>query len=449
MKTLSKLISILFLGISIIFLLYTLYRSELIHQETRFDYYLKYYLFGIFLIILSIISFFIDKEMKIDTCIILFSSMLGLYVVEGYFFLNSAHYQVLKSDIKFDVRTKLEIYQDLKKNDPNSVVSIVPSLLKIDNKTIFTLSGISNRKTLHCNENEYYSIYQSDRYGFNNPDSEWDKEQISLLLVGGSFAHGDCVNEPDTIGGNLRKNIKSGGVLNLGQGGNGPLIEYATLREYLPLTKTERVLWIYYEGNDLLELSRELNNKILLKYLNNQNFTQNLYLKQGKIDTKRINDLKKSTKLLKKENLNFSKNENLNHLKFEFINFLKLFNTRKLTIEKMFYGASPKDLKKILELSKKFTETNGAKFYFIYLPEYHRYIINLNINNNYKNYKKVIKTVESLNIPLIDIHKELFHLHNDPKSLFPFRSEGHYTELGYKMVAETISKKIIEFERIK
>ena len=145
---------------------------------------------------------------------------------------------------------------------------------------------------------------------------------------------------------NLRKNIKSGGVLNLGQGGNGPLIEYATLREYLPLTKTERVLWIYYEGNDLLELSRELNNKILLKYLNNQNFTQNLYLKQSKIDTKRINDIKKSTKLLKKENLNFSKNENLNHLKFEFINFLKLFNTRKLTIEKMFYGASPKDLKK-------------------------------------------------------------------------------------------------------
>ena len=137
MKTLSKLISILFLGISIIFLLYTLYRSELIHQETRFDYYLKYYLFGIFLIILSIISFFIDKEMKIDTCIILFSSMLGLYVVEGYFFLNSAHYQVLKSDIKFDVRTKLEIYQDLKKNDPNVVVSVSPDSYLNEKKQFF------------------------------------------------------------------------------------------------------------------------------------------------------------------------------------------------------------------------------------------------------------------------------------------------------------------------
>ena len=137
MKTLSKLISILFLGISIIFLLYTLYRSELIHQETRFDYYLKYYLFGIFLIILSIISFFIDKEMKIDTCIILFSSMLGLYVVEGYFFLNSGHYQVLKSGIKFDVRTKLEIYQDLKKNDPNAVVSVSSNYYLNEKKQFF------------------------------------------------------------------------------------------------------------------------------------------------------------------------------------------------------------------------------------------------------------------------------------------------------------------------
>jgi len=71
MKTLSKLISILFLGISIIFLLYTLYRSELIHQGIKFDYYLKYYLFGVFLIILSIISFFIGKEMKTDQILIL------------------------------------------------------------------------------------------------------------------------------------------------------------------------------------------------------------------------------------------------------------------------------------------------------------------------------------------------------------------------------------------
>ena len=52
---------------------------------------------------------------------------------------------------------------------------------------ILPLSGISNSETIHCNENGYYSIYQSDRYGFNNPDEEWDKKEIEYLLVGDSF----------------------------------------------------------------------------------------------------------------------------------------------------------------------------------------------------------------------------------------------------------------------
>ena len=48
---------------------------------------------------------------------------------------------------------------------------------------LFPLSGFSNKKTINCNENGYYSIFQSDRYGFNNPDTEWDSQEIEFLLV--------------------------------------------------------------------------------------------------------------------------------------------------------------------------------------------------------------------------------------------------------------------------
>ena len=58
-------------------------------------------------------------------------------------------------------------------------------------KDIFPLSGISNSKTIHCNESGFYSIYQSDRYGFNNPDEEWDNSEIEYLLIGDSFTN--CV----------------------------------------------------------------------------------------------------------------------------------------------------------------------------------------------------------------------------------------------------------------
>jgi hypothetical protein len=70
------------------------------------------------------------------------------------------------------------------------------------------LGGISYAETIHCNENGYYSIYQSDRYGFNNPDTEWDSEEIEYLLVGDSFTHGRCVNRPNDIASVLRQYSK-------------------------------------------------------------------------------------------------------------------------------------------------------------------------------------------------------------------------------------------------
>jgi hypothetical protein len=72
-------------------------------------------------------------------------------------------------------------------------------------------------------------------------------------------------------------------VLNLGQGGNGPLIEYATLREYLA-PNVKKVLWLYFEGNDLVDLEDELKNNILNKYLVNPKFNQDLKLRQNQID---------------------------------------------------------------------------------------------------------------------------------------------------------------------
>ena len=67
-------------------------------------------------------------------------------------------------------------------------------------------------------------------------------------------------------------------------------------------------------------------------------------------------------------------------------------------------------------------------------------------NYNYKKYNDVIKIVNKLNIPLIDIHKEIFKIHKDPLFFFPSRAHGHYTELGYKTITKKVIEKIKEFE---
>ena len=79
------------------------------------------------------------------------------------------------------------------------------------------------------NENGYWAIYKSDRYGFNNPDKLWDKDNIDFVIVGDSFVHGMSVFDKDSIRGNIEKKFRRG-VINLGWSGNGPLTELCDLK---------------------------------------------------------------------------------------------------------------------------------------------------------------------------------------------------------------------------
>jgi hypothetical protein len=478
MKNISKNISILFLSFSILLLCYVFYRSELHHEGTRFSYYLKYYIISFVFVIISIFSFFIRKEIKVNTLIVIFSFFFCLYLLEALILIQQpnyikinikkkfpgiAHKELKKKYNEYDKRTKLQIYKDLNKEDKNVSVTIYPADFVKNTSQIFRLSGISNSKTIYCNENGYTVVYQSDRHGFNNPNTEWDKSQIEYLLIGDSFTHGACVNEENTISGNIRRMIKEkeekGGVLNLGYSNNGPLLELATLREYLPHIYPKKVLWIYFEKNDLFDLNNELTNETLLNYLNDNNFSKKLYYRQNEIDLKL--SLILSKKIQEHQRLEQSK----------IIKFIKLYEVRTLSIEKLYKiffvprdpnnvitSTTLKKFSRILSTSKELAEKYGAKFYFVSLPNYNWYLKNEKLK--YESYDKdkkdifsdlknmdVTKIVKNLNIPIIDMEIELFQKHEDPLSLLPFRSMGHYNNLGYKLIAKTIIRKINELEK--
>ena len=54
----------------------------------------------------------------------------------------------------------------------------------------------------------------------------------------------------------------------------------------------------------------------------------------------------------------------------------------------------------------------------------------------------IMQTATELDIPIIDIHKEVFDSHPDPLFLFSFIMNGHYNAVGYKLVAEAIGKRL-------
>ena len=330
-----------------------------------------------------------------------------------------------KTGMDFDKRPRFKVYEDLLEYNSNVIVSIPPESYlinksyKIKNK-IFPFSGVSNTLTINCNENGYYSKYQSDRYGFNNPDSEWDKKEIEYMLLGDSFAHGFCVNRPNDIA-SLLRNLSKKSVLNLGYAGNGPLIEYATLKEYIK-PNVKKIIWFYYEGNDIKDLGKEVNSEILIKYLTNYDFTQNLKNKQNEID------------FTVKDYLSYHYNKSIRlylSLKKGFANYFKENNNEK----KNDTSELLKNFYKIMKFTKRISLENNSELFFVYLPEIKRYKQDNYKNDNYTQIKKIVK---NLDIAFIDIDKEIFQNETSPLKLFPFEIFPHYTIEGYRKVTKSI-----------
>ena len=251
---------------------------------------------------------------------------------------------------KFDRREHFEVYDDLKKENNQIAVSIRGKLIENEDYSIYSLAGISNSKTILCNENGYYPIV--------GIGLEWETGGGHVFLIGDSFTYGSCVDRPNDIGSVLRSLSNNKSVLNLGYRGNGPLIEYAAIKEYLS-PKVKKVLWIYY-ANDLNNLSQEKNEPILMNYFNDTSFTQKLKLKQDVIDEHLKKEWEKPRKKIEKVFLKKGKKTDLKH-------FIKFYNLRMFIVgrKEQKPPALPVDFKRVLEQAQEITKKNNSKFHLI------------------------------------------------------------------------------------
>ena len=187
----------------------------------------------------------------------------------------------------YDNRTRLKYFIDEgKKREIFSSIHPEDTLNhKKFSEILYPLGGISNVVTVHCNELGFWKEYKSDRYGFNNPDSVWDNKYPQLFMIGDSFLHGECVKENDTFAGIFRSKYGNNEIVNLGIRGTGSLHQLAQVAEYYGNFKPKNILWFYYEGNDIIDVSLESKNKFLSKYQNsNFSYNQNLINRQTEID---------------------------------------------------------------------------------------------------------------------------------------------------------------------
>ena len=353
--------------------------------------------------------------------------------------------------VSYDSRTTIEVLNDLRDSGfealPNvrSAFLVKSNGLTSDKGRIYPLGTISNTTTIFSNESGYYPVIETDEHGFNNPKGLYEENKVDIVLTGDSFTEGYSVHSNETISAVLRQSDFN--VISVGKGNNGPLIELAALKEYAEPLKPKIVLWLY-GINDMFDLGSEMKSSLLSKYLNEDDYSQNLISRQKEIDGVLINYVqveweKKKNKEKERVENNTNWTTNINEVIYNnrIIKILKLSNLRiKITLTPNAYSVSiPTPIfRDVLQKSKQMVSNWNGKIYFVYLPAFTRY----STGNKDPHRDFVMQTATELDIPIIDIHNEVFDPHLDPLSLFPFRVSSHYNAEGYKLVAEAIGRRL-------
>ena len=436
---------ILFIIISLLIIFNSVTKLFNGNDEYSSFFHIIIFLVSILFLIILLLSLSQRKEIKINITIILISITLTTYAVESYLYFlnknyNSREIRAQQLKIPYDNRNKINVIDDLKKEGIDAYLKNVPILLSESNGipsevgNIFPLAGISESTTLLLNESGFYPIIETDEHGFNNPRGLYE-DNIDILIIGDSYAEGDGVNSNENIAAFIRK--KGYKVISLGQNGNGPLIEYASLREYGKYLKPKIVLWMYFV-NDLGDLKLELNSSILKNYLSDKNFSQNLINRQIEIDYILKNYLNK--KIINRKKDNKKQKINIPDEIIKLKNIGSLLNIIPKTYIESRGDVPKKEFEEILLQSKEIIENWGGKMHLIYLPSYFAYAS----KNENRFYNYVLETTKKSNISTIDIHREVFLQQKDPLELFSLKMNSHYNSKGYRIVAEEILKKIKE-----
>jgi lysophospholipase L1-like esterase len=375
--------------------------------------------------------------------------------------------------VDFDTRDPIEVVDALRKSGVDAVPDVskwlnidnelwkwqpdgsIQSALKIAGKETIPLGAVANRITILCNESGQWITYLSDEHGFSNPKGIYRSEPLDIAALGDSFAQGFCVPPDKSFVALIRQRFPA--TLNLGIAGNGPLLELATLKEYLSSLRPRHVLWFYYEGNDLTGLQTEKKISLLMRYLKGD-FNQSLVGRQHDIDQALIGFIDRYMARMKNQPPQpLAERRNwISKGLSELVETVTLSSLRQRL--GLVQGKTSQEAKALSDLNgpnmdlfgqimmeaKSRVNAWGGTLHFVYLPSFSRYFGSPEVEVEMR--ARVLSTVSALGIPSIDINTA-FQARGDVRFFFPWGGYGHYNEKGHRVVAEEVLKAIDASER--
>ncbi len=335
---------------------------------------------------------------------------------------------------EFDSRTRLEVVDALRKDGLDVWPTMKPYLMldeeqpNRNDETLFPLGGISGSTSVYCNEGGAYAIFETDEHGFRNPLGLHREGSVEAVIVGDSFGNGACVRTGDDPASLLSSRGLS--TLSFASPGNGPLIELATLVEYAAPLRPPIVLWFYFEGNDLKNLSNEARSSLLGRYLQGD-FSQELRARQREVDDRLRGFSKKWEVAARAED----ERAGLRRLRA----FLTLYHVRTLlgwTSPQPDYESSAEMFCRVIERAEEMVNAWGGRMLFVYLPSWYRYIPRgdaggLRVRSH------IQECVERGEIRFVDFDR-VISSSDDPLRFFSLGVNPHYNEIGYRHLADMV-----------
>jgi hypothetical protein len=290
-----------------------------------------------------------------------------------------------------------------------------------------------NATVLLCNEEGPLVTYEGDWAGFDNPSEAWNTDRVDVVLVGDSYAVGVCVEGEHSLGGQLRTRWPT---LNLGTSGVGPLQELALVREYAAAKSPPIVVWVYYEGNDLWDLGRELEREWLVDYLRPEH-AQGLASRHPEVDASYrmwIDSLVAAESVV-------AGATSPPPPAWSPRDIASLTSLRALTRFKVLFpsrGSSLGRLPEVLIRARDDVAAWGGTLFVAYMPAYDRY--DALVGEAIAGRRDLVAFADSAGIPLIDIDQAL-RAAGDPRTLWA-SPRGHLGPEGYRVAADAIARAV-------
>jgi GDSL-like Lipase/Acylhydrolase family len=398
------------------------------------------------------IAMLLPLDLRLMIANVISAAVVSLYIGEFYLAWKLDHSQqaaAASAGSAFDVRTKLSVVRDLRTAGIDAYPIIrgrnllsedaqghLQPLLSVGGAPLLPLTAMPRTTVVSCNEIGQWQVYETDRHGFNNPDALWDGPAPQIAMIGDSFTHGSCVSREQNMESLLQRRF--GATLNLGVGGDGPLLELAALTEYAEPMRPKIVLWVFCEGNDLNEdLPFELKAPILRSYLGDPRFRQDLIHKDAIISTALRSYLDRNLR---------EAMDRVDDPTENFLRYVTLDRVRSAVgLGPILLGYNGGDLSQelavfdqVLVSARDRVSGWGGKLYLVYLADSDRYLSRFGAGTVRQTiYHGVQDTARRRDIPMIDL-ASAFARHAAPETLFAYPG-SHYNPAGYALAAQTIA----------